>query len=201
MKLYFSPGACSLAAHISLREAGVPFELVKTDLRAKKTADGRDFLKINPKGYVPALELDDGAMLSENVAVLKYIGDRNPAARLVPASGSMERYRLDEWLAFINSEVHKSFSPFFSPATPEAYKETLRDKLSQRLNYVQGVLDTRDFLTGSQFAVPDAYLFTVLRWAPSANLDLARWPAVKRYSDRIGQRPQVMAALKAEGLA
>ena len=200
MKLYFSPGTCALAAHISLLEAGLKFEPVQTDLKTKKTADGRDYLQVNPKGYVPALELDDGAVLTENVAVLQYIGDRNPGAHLVPPAGTMERYRLDEWLAFINSEIHKSFSPFFNPATPDAWKEILREKLAQRLDYVQSVLGSREFLMGGQFTVADAYLFTVLRWAKVADLTLDRWPAVKNYRERIKQRPRVGEALTAEGL-
>jgi len=201
MKLYFSPGTCALAAHISLLEGGLKFEQVRTDLKTKKTADGRDYLQVNPKGYVPALELDDGSVLTENVAVLQYIGDRNPGAGLVPPAGTMERYRLDEWLAFINSEIHKSFSPFFNPATPDAWKEILRGKLVQRLDYVQGVLGTREFLMGGQFTVADAYLFTVLRWTKLANLSLQQWPAIQAYWEKIKQRPRVAEALAAEGLS
>lgn len=200
MKLYYSPGACSLAAHICLGEAGLKFELVKTDLKAKKTADGADFWKINPKGYVPTLQLDDGSMLTENAAVLQYIADRNPDSRLAPPAGTMDRYRLEEWLAFINSEVHKTFSPFFDPATPDAYKEIARAKLTKRLGYVQGVLESRQFLMGDQYTVADAYLFTVLRWAKLADLNLDQWPAIKSYSERIRQRRNVVAALQAEGL-
>ena len=201
MKLYYSPGACSLAAHICLREAGLKFELIKTDLKAKKTADGADFWKINPKGYVPTLQLDDGSVLTENVAVLKYIADRNPDSRLAPSAGTMARYRLDEWLAFINSEVHKTFSPFFDQATPDAYKDIARAKLTKRLGYVQEILGSRQFLLGDQFTVADGYLFTVLRWAKLADLNLEQWSAIKSYWEQIRQRPHVAAALQAEGLS
>ena len=200
MKLYFAPGACSLAAHICLREAGLDFELVKTDLRTKRTEAGRDFVQINPKGYVPALELDDGAVLTENAAVLRYIADQTPAADVAPAPGSLERYRLAEWLAFVNSEIHKSFSPFFNPATPDTYKDILRAHLSKRLSYVQGVLELHSFLMGEPFTVADAYLYTVLRWSDKAALDLGQWSAIQRYCQVIAQRPRVTQALKAEGL-
>jgi len=198
MKLYFSPGTCSLASDIALREAGVRFELVRTDLRAKKTATGGDYLAINPKGYVPALELPDGSVLTENAALLEYIGDLNSAAGLAPPAGTMERYRLKEWLAFVNSEIHKSFSPFFNPATPDAYKEIARGNLTRRLGYVESVLKSRRFLMGEAFTVADAYLYTVLRWSGKASLDLNQWPASKRYMDEIAHRPHVREALRAE---
>jgi glutathione S-transferase len=200
MKLYYAPSACSLASNISLREAGASFDAVKVDLRAKKTETGEDFNSINPKGYVPALRLDNGEVLTENVAVLLYIGDQNAAAKLVPSAGVMERYRLLEWLGFINSEVHKAHGVFFNPAAGEDTKQIYRNAIARRYGWLQGVLSQRQFLMGSQFTVADAYLFTILRWAPHAGLDLAEWPALKSYADRIAARPSVQEALAAEGV-
>jgi glutathione S-transferase len=198
MKLYYLTGACSLASAISLFEAGLKFELVKVDRHTRKTADGLDFNEVNPKGYVPALRLDNGEVLTENVAVLQYIADRNPAAKLAPSAGTIERYRLVEWLAFINSEVHKSFSPLFRKDAPEDVKQYARKNLTTRLEYLQRILENRSFLLGEQFTVADAYLFTVLGWAPHVDVDIG--PQLKRYVERIGARPQVIAAMKAEGL-
>jgi glutathione S-transferase len=198
MKLYYLTGACSLASAISLFEAGVKFELVKVDRHTRKTADGLDFNEVNPKGYVPVLKLDNGEVLTENVAVLQYIGDRNPAAKLAPPAGTMERYRLVEWLAFINSEVHKSFSPLFRKDAPEDTKQYARKNLTARLSYLQGVLANRSFLLGEQFTVADAYLFTVLGWAAHVDVDIG--PQLKRYVERVGARPHVIEAMKAEGL-
>ena len=200
MKLYYLPSACSQASNIALREAGLKFELVKVDRHSKKAADGLDFNTVNPKGYVPALTLDNGETLTENVAVLQYIADQNPAARLAPAAGTMERYRLMEWLAFINSEIHKNFSPMFNKDAPEATREFALGMLTKRLEYVQRALGSKTFLLGEQFTVADCYLYTVLSWTPYVKLDLGKWPELKRYVDRIHARPHVLEALKAEGL-
>ena len=200
MKLYYFTGACSLASNIALRDAGLKFELVKVDRHTRKAADGLDFNEVNPKGYVPALALDSGEVLTENVTVLQYIADRNPGAKLAPAAGTMERYRLMEWLSFINSEIHKSFSPLFRQDAPEGVKQYARKNIETRLEYLQRALGTKKFLMGEQYTVADAYLYTVLSWAPFVKLDLGKWPELKRYVDRINARPHVQEALKAEGL-
>lgn len=200
MKLYVIPGACSLAAHIALREAVLPFELLIVDASTKQVDDGTKFGAINSKGYVPALKLDDGQVLTENVAVLQYIADRNPAAKLAPTAGTMQRYRLQEWLSFINSEVHKGFSPFFSAVAAAEVKHYARDLLTKRFIWLEGVIGSGDFLMGNTFTVADAYLFTVLGWCGEIDLDIGRWPTLKRYHVHIGSRPHVLAALKAEGL-
>ena len=199
MKLYYLPAACSLASNIALREAGLKFELVKVDRRTKRTADGLDFNEVNPKGYVPALRLDDGQVLTENVAVLQYIADRNPAAKLAPAAGTMERYRLMEWLSFINSEVHKSFGPLFHKDSPEGAKQYARTNLVARLDYMQRAMGSKTFVMGEQYTVADAYLFTVLSWGAYVDLDIGKWPQLKRYVERIGERPHVLEARKSEG--
>ena len=200
MKLYYFSGACSLASNIALREAGLPFELVKVDRRTWKAADGLDYNEVNPKGYVPALTLDNGEVLTENVAVLQYIGDRNPASKLAPPAGTMERYRLVEWLAFISSEIHKNFSSLFRDDAPEETNQYLRKVLGNRLDYLSRAIGNRPFLMGEQFTVADAYLFTVLGWSRYLNFDLGKWPQLQRYLERVGARPQVSEALKAEGL-
>jgi glutathione S-transferase len=200
MKLYYFSDACSLASNISLREADLRFELVKVDRRTKKTADGLDFNEVNPKGYVPALRLDNGEVLTENVAVLQYIADRNPAAQLAPAAGSLERYRLMEWLGFINSEVHKNFSPLFRDDAHEEVKQYARRALGVRLDYLHRSIGNRTFLTGEPFTVADAYLFTVLGWGRYVNVDLGQWPQLQRYVERVGARPHVIEALKSERL-
>jgi glutathione S-transferase len=200
MKLYYFSGACSLASNIALREAGLPFELVKVDRRTRKAADGLDYNEVNPKGYVPALTLDNGEVLTENVAVLQYIGDRNPTSKLAPPAGTMERYRLVEWLAFISSEIHKNFSPLFRDDAPEETKQYVRKVLGNRLDYLSHAIGNRPFLMGEQFTVADAYLFTVLGWSRYLNFDLGKWPQLQRYMERVGARPQVGEALKAEGL-
>jgi glutathione S-transferase len=200
MKLYYLTGACSLASNIALRDAGLKFELVKVDRRTRRTADGLDFIEVNPKDYVPALRLDNGEVLTENVTVLQYIGDRNPAARLAPPAGTMERYRLMECLSFINSEVHKQFSPLFRQDAPEETKEYARKNLGIRLDYLQRTIGPKTFVMGEQYTVADPYLFTVLSWGAHVNVDLGRWPELKRYVERIGQRPHAVEALKSEGL-
>src|ERR1700686_2581667 len=195
MKLYYLSGACSLASNIALREAGLKFELVKVDRRTKKAADGLDFNEVNPKGYVPALTLDSGETLTENVAVLQYIADRNPAAKLAPAAGTMERYRLGEWLAFINSELHKSFGPLFRKDAPEDSKNYARRNIATRAGWLNSNLGARSFLMGEQFPVADAYLFVVLGWGARAGIDLAQWPQLQGLVARVGARPNVIEAL------
>ncbi len=200
MKLYYLPGACSLASNIALREAGLKFELVKVDRHTKKAADGLDFNEVNPKGYVPALTLDSGETLTENICVLQYIADRNPGAKLAPPNGTMERYRLIEWLAFISSEIHKNFSPLFRADASEDARQFVLGNLCKRLDYLQGALGSRTFLTGEQFTIADCYLGVVLNWSGHVKLDLGKWPELKRYVDRVQTRPHVVEALKAEGL-
>ena len=197
MKLYISPGACSMASNIALHEAGIQFELSKVDKRTKR-ADGVDFVTINPKGYVPALRLDDGQVLTENVAVLQYIADLNPAAKLAPAAGTMERYRLQEWLSFINSELHKSFTPLFSSEATEDMKTFARNNLAKRLAYLEGALGDKKYLMGDQFTIADAYLFTVLGWGSHVGVEIG--PKLKTYVDRVRARPHVIEAMTAEGL-
>lgn len=200
MKLYFAPGACSLSPHIALREARLPAEYERVDLRTKKTASGADYGTINPKGQVPALELDDGTMLTEGPAVVQYIADRASASRLAPAAGTMERYRLMELLNFISTEIHKGFAPLFKPDTPDAYKDIAKNNLAARLETVSRLLDGKQYLMGDTFSVADGYLFTVLNWAPRVGLDLARWPTVVDYHERVAARPAVQEAMRAEGL-
>jgi len=200
MKLYFSPGACSLGPHIALQEAGLPFDLVRVDLATHKTESGADFYAINPKGYVPALELDDGSILTENAAILQYVADRAPEKKLAPEAGSMERYRLQEWLHFISTEIHKSFSPLFSSACTEETRQAQLAKISNRLDLVQKHLDGKPFLFGDQFTVADGYFFAVLNWTRTMGPDLSKWPAVEAYYQRLAERPAVQAAMAAEGL-
>ena len=199
MKLYFSPGACSLAPHIALEEAGIPFEAVKVDLRTHRLADGTDYYTINPKGYVPLLELDNGERLSEVAVILQYIADRKPGT-LAPAFGTFERYRVMEWLNFIATEVHKQYGPLFYPDTPDATKDKQRATLAKRFDLLVTTLAKQPYLTGESFTVADAYLFTVVRWAGMLKFDLAPWPALQHFQKRVAERPKVHAALKAEGL-
>lgn len=198
MKLYFSPGACSLASHITLRELGLPFEITKVDTKTKTTKAGADFNAINPKGYVPALELDDGAILTEGPTILQYLADQRPDAGLAPTNGTMTRYRLQEWLGFINSEIHKTFSPLWTADTPEATKRASVEKLGKRFDYVQDKLGNQEYLMGNGFSIADAYLYTVLNWTNFLGIDLGKWPVLKTYHARIGARPAVQAAHKAE---
>jgi glutathione S-transferase len=200
MKLYYMKGACSLASYISLNEAGLKFEAIKVDHSTRKTPDGEDFNAINTKGYVPALRLDNGELLTENVAVLQYIADRNPASKLAPAAGTLERYRLMEWLSYINSEVHKPFGALFSPDASEDVKKFARNNLTKRVDWLEKALGSKTFLMGEQFTVADAYLYVVLGWSSHVGIDLGKWPALKRHHERVGSRPHVIAALKAERL-
>lgn len=200
MKLYYSPGACSLSPHIVLREAGLDFEPVLASTKTHQLADGTDYYTINPKGYVPLLELDDGQRLSEGPAIVQYVADKVPASGLAPAAGTLERYRLVEWLNFISTEIHKSFSPLFNPAMPEEGKTIYRDKLVSRYKWVNEQLEGKSFLMGDQFTVADAYLFTVTNWASRVGVDLSGFAHVQAFSGRVAARPAVQAALKAEGL-
>lgn len=201
MKLYYAPGACSLAPHIVLREADLPAELEKVDLAAKKTERGEDFRAINRKGYVPALKLDDGTLLTENAAILQYLGDRaGEPAGLIPAAGTVERYHLIEWLTFVSTELHKGFGPLFNPAFPEDARRLTLAKLAERFDFLNEHFAEREFLYGNRFSVADAYLFTVLSWTKRHAIDLQPYPNVKRFQDRIADRPAVQRALREEGL-
>ena len=199
-KLYYSPGACSLSPHIVLREAGLPFDLVLASTKTHKLADGTDYYTINPKGYVPLLELNDGQRLSEGPVIVQYIADQAPTSKLAPAAGTMERYRLMEWLNFITSELHKGFSPLFNPAMPEEAKVLARAKLIERLGWVDTQLEGKDYLMGDTFTVADAYLFTVAGWGVHVGVDIAPMKNLSAYMGRLAARPAVQAALKAEGL-
>jgi glutathione S-transferase len=200
MKLYFSPGACSLSPHIVAREAGLPVTLVRVDTKGKKTITGDDYLSINGKGYVPLLELDDGTRLTEGPAIVQYLADRAPEKKLAPANGTIERYQLQEWLNFITSELHKQFSPLFDPSMPDDAKVKFRDKIALRFDWIVAQLADRPFLTGEDFTVADAYLFTVANWTKYTGIDLARWPVLQAYMARVAARHDVQAALKEEGL-
>lgn len=198
MKLYYSPSACSLSPHIVLREAGLAFDLDRVDTRAKKTQSGNDFYAINPKGYVPALELDDGQVLTEGAAIVQYLADKKPESKLAPANGTLARYRLQEWLNFIASEVHKSFTPLFYPTTPDEAKLQFKERLATRFGLLSKELEGKSWLMGDTFTVADAYLFTVLRWTAFVGIDLSKWPVLAQYAERVSARPAVKAALEAE---
>ncbi|MGQ7861657.1 glutathione transferase GstA [Pseudomonas sp. 32A] len=198
MKLYFSPNACSLASHIVLRELALPFELIRVDNQKKLTADGDDFLQINPKGYVAALQLDDGEVLTEGAAILQYLADRVPAAGLAPANGSWERVRLQEWLNFVSSEIHGGLGVLFKDAIPDEVKALFKATLFKRFAILVQTLERQDYLLGAQYSVADAYLFVVLRWAGLFDIDLQQWPALAKFQQRVGERPAVIAALAAE---
>jgi glutathione S-transferase len=201
MKLYYVPGTCALGPHIILREAGLDFELDRMDPATRRTASGEDYLKVNPKGSVPALRLDSGEVLTEAAVILQYLADRKPDSGLAPAAGTMERYRLAEWLNFIATDVHKQFSPFFNPKLPEAWRENQLNVLNRRFEFLNERLKDRSWLMGERFSVADAYLFAVLSWTKLFDIDLGRWPVLAQYLARIAERPAVAAALKAEGLA
>ncbi|NVZ92280.1 glutathione transferase GstA [Pseudomonas yamanorum] len=198
MKLYFSPNACSLASHIVLRELALPFELIRVDNQKKLTADGDDFLQINPKGYVAALQLDNGEVLTEGAAILQYLADRVPAAGLAPANGSWERVRLQEWLNFVSSEIHGGLGVLFKDAIPDEVKALFKATLFKRFAILVQTLERQDYLLGAQYSVADAYLFVVLRWAGLFDIDLQQWPALAKFQQRISERPAVIAALAAE---
>ncbi|HEY0572167.1 MAG TPA: glutathione transferase GstA [Enterovirga sp.] len=200
MKLYYAPGACSLSPHIVAREAGIAVDLKKVNLKDKTIDGGGDFRQLNPKGYVPALELDNGQVLTEGPAIVQYLADQKPDTGLAPKAGSFERYRLQEWLSFITSEIHKGFSPLFKPNTPDDYKKIVKENLAVRFDLVDKQLAGKDYLTGKSFSVADAYLFTVLRWSEAVKVDLSRWPNLVAFLGRVAARPKVKEALKAEGL-
>lgn len=201
MKLYFSPGACSLSPHIVLREAGMNFELERVDLQAKKLkASGADFLAVNPKGQVPVLQLDTGEILTEGPAIVQYIADQNPKSGLAPANGTLARYHLQEWLNFVTSDLHKVFAPLFRPNTPEEFVKITKENLANKFNFLEKHLGSRQYIMGDSFSVADAYCFTVTGWTKYKEIDLGRWPALKAYMDRVAARPKVQEAMKTEGL-
>jgi len=199
MKLYYAPGACSQAPHIVLREAGLPFDLVKVGFPDYRTESGEDYRAINPKGSVPALGLDDGSLLTENAVILQYLADQKPDAGLIPAGG-MERYRLLEWLNFIATELHKGFGPLWNPATPAEFKQVTREQLGKKFDYLQDALRDREWIAGERFTIVDAYAFVVLNWTAMHEIDLSRWPGLTAFSARVAQRPAVRRTLVAEGL-
>jgi glutathione S-transferase len=200
MKLYYSPGACSLSPHIALLEAGLPYDLVKVDLRAKTLENGDDYLKVNPKGQVPALALDSGELVTEGPVIVQMIADKVAAKNLAPARDSAERYKLLEWLNFITSEVHKNFGPLFSPVLADDAKAFFKDRVMAKFKYIDSQLPGRDYLMGKQFTVADGYLFTMLAWADRMKFDLSSMPNLLAYKDRVGARPKVQEALTKEGL-
>ncbi len=201
MKLYLTPGVCSLSPHIVLEELGIAHETESVNLKTKATASGANFLAINPKGYVPALQLGSGEVLTEGVAIVQYLADLLPDKKLAPPNGSLARYQLQSWLTFIATELHKNFSPFFNPAAPDEMKAIARANIERRLGYVNEQLEGKQHLLGEDFTVADAYLFTVLSWAKGIGLDLSRWAHVTAFQARVATRPAVQRALKAEGLA
>ncbi len=201
MKLYYSPGACSLSPHIVLQEAGLPFEAVLASTKTHKLPDGTDYHTINPKGYVPLLEFDDGQRLTEGPVIVQWIADQVPAKRLAPPAGTMPRYRVMEWLNFVTAELHKQFSPLFNPAYPEEGKAINRERLAGRFAWVDGQLAGRQYLMGDDFTVADAYLYVVTRWTVPMKLDISSRANLAAYMTRVAQRPAVQRALQAEGLA
>jgi glutathione S-transferase len=200
MKLYYTPGACSLSPHIALLEAGLPYDLIKVDLRAKKLENGDDFLKVNPKGQVPVLALDSGELVTEGPVIIQMIADKVADKNLAPARDSTDRYKLLEWLNFITTELHKSFGPMFSPVLADEAKAFFKDRVMGKFKYVDSQLAGRDYLMGSQFSVADGYLFTMLSWADRMKFDLSDMPNLVAYKARVGARPKVQEALTKEGL-
>ena len=200
MKLYFSPGACSLSPHIVLRESGLKFDLEQVNLQTKKTKAGADFLAVNPKGQVPVLQLDDGDKLTEGPAIVQYIADQKPESGLAPKAGTLARYHTQEWLNYVTSELHKVFAPLFRPNTPEEYVKITKEMLGARFAYLDKHLTGRQYLMGESFTIPDAYCFVVTGWTKYKDIDLGGWPNLKSYMDRVAARPKVQEAMKAEGL-
>jgi glutathione S-transferase len=200
MKLYYSPGACSLSPHIALLEAGLPYDLVKVDLKAKKLENGDDYLAINPKGQVPALGLDSGELVTEGPVIVQYIADQATAKNLAPANGSDARRKLQEYLGFINGELHKNFSPLFQPVFDDEVKGFFRTRLLGKFKYLDSQLAGKDYLMGKDFSVADAYLFVMLKWADRMSIDLSEFKNLTAYKDRVAARPQVQEALTKEGL-
>lgn len=200
MKLYYMPGACSLSPHIVAMEAGIPLQLVKVDGKTKRTEDGDDYLQINPKGYVPALQLDSGELLTEGMAIVQYLADQKPESKLAPANGSLPRYHLQEYLSYISSELHKTYSPLFNPATPAEVRQERKDYLRKRYATLDAVLIKHDWLLGDHFTCADAYLFTITNWASHVDLDLSEFKGIVAFQQRVAARPKVQATLQAEGL-
>jgi len=200
MKLYYAPAVCSMAAHIIAHELGIPLDLEKVDLKSKRTASGRDFTQLNPKGYVPALELDDGSLLTENIAILQYLAARHPQQALVPAHGSSDFFRLLEWLGFINSEVHKTFTPLWHPEYPQEMRDLARQTLEKRLGFLDRHLADHRHLMGEHFSLADAYAFTVINWTSYLKIDINGYPHLQRYLAEVANRPSVRQAMTAEGL-
>ncbi len=200
MKLYYSPGACSLSPHIVAREAGIALDLQKVNTKDKTMEGGGDYWKVNGKGYVPALQLDDGQLLTEGPAIVQYLADRKPESGLAPKNGTPERYRLQEWLNFLTAEIHKSFSPLFRPTTPEEYKTISKENLGKRFDWLEQQLAGKDYLMGKTFTVADAYLFVLLGWTKPTQIDLSRWPNLSAFHKRVAARPKVKEAMAAEGL-
>ncbi len=200
MKLYYAPGACSMAPHITLREAGYKFDLERVDLAKKQTASGEDYMRINPKGYVPALGLDDGQILTEVAVILQYLADRKPESGLAPKAGTMDRYRLMEWLNFIAAEIHKSLGALFNPKITPEWKENQIGLFGRRCDFLARKLDGDQYLMGEKFSVADAYLFTILNWTHFLHVDTSKWPTLKDYQARVAARPAVVETMKAEGL-
>ncbi len=200
MRLYYSPAACSMSPNIVAHELGLDVQLEKVDLKTHRTIDGGDYYAINPKGYVPALQLDDGSLLTEGPAIVQYLADLKPAAGLAPALGTIERYRLMETLNFISTELHKGFSPLFNPATPDAWRAIVIDRLNQHFARLEAHFATKDFVFGDRFSVADAYLFTVISWSRFVKVDISKYAAIGRYLERIGARPAVRRAMAEEGL-
>jgi glutathione S-transferase len=198
MKLYYSPSACSLSPHIALREAGLAFDLERVDTRTHKTKGDVDFYTINPKGYVPVLELDNGHRLTEGPAIVQYIADRKPESKLAPPPTSEERYHLQGWLNFLSSEVHKEFGPLFNPKAPDEVKAQRKEALAKRFDFIAKSLEGKNYLMGDTFTVADGYLFVLLRWTGFTGIDLDKWPVLKAFQERVGARPAVKAALEAE---
>lgn len=198
MKLYFAPGTCALASHIALAETGLPFTAIKVDLREKKTETGADYWKVNPKGYVPALELADGRVITEGPVVLGYIADQSPSSNLAPSQGSFERLRLNEWLTYVSSEIHKSYSPLFDKALGDDAKKIFVDKLKKRYGLIDQTLAKQKFLGGDLFSIADAYLYTVTRWAKHLNVGLSEHTHVMKWFEMVGERPAVKSALADE---
>jgi len=200
MQLYYSPGACSLASHIALREAGLNVELKRADTKTKPLEDGSDYFAVNSKGAVPALRLDNGQVLTEGPVILQYLADQKPESGLAPKAGSLERYRLQEWLNYITSEVHKTFSPLFNPAADDNVKAYAKLNIEKRFDWLNKQLAGKQYLTGNQFTIADAYLYVVANWSNFVGIDLGRWPDLKDFQDRVAARPKVKEAMEAEGL-
>ena len=200
MKLYYAPGACSLSPHIILQESGLKHTIAKTNLKDKTIDGGGDYKQKNPHGYVPALELDDGTILTEGPAIVQYIADKVPEKKLAPPAGSLDRVKMQGWLNFVSTELHKGFSPLFNPAMPEEAKKLFREKLMLRFEALDKHFAKHQFINGETFSVPDAYLFTVINWTKPTNLDISGFKNLAAYHARIGARPAVQTAMKAEGL-